>query len=113
MGTAFARKSVGWIGGALVLAAAAWLFWSGVWFLGPAWPGRGVVISVPFDGSVTWNAGSLRVETGAVRLIDHGGWWMLGIGGPLALLVGFAWLGCRHLARASSGSHGRESGVAV
>lgn len=86
----------------VVVASALWLASSWVRFLGAAFPGRGVVITLPIEGSLRFENGVLRDASGPVRLIDYSGWWAGAFGGPFLVIVAMALYGCLAAGRGGS-----------
>jgi len=65
----------------LVLAAAAWLAWAGVWLLGAPFPERGMLFTVPVESNLHFEHGTLlATSSGAVRMLDFSAWWSLALG---------------------------------
>jgi hypothetical protein len=85
-----------------VAASALWLAYAWVRFLGAAFPERGVVITLPINGSVQFENGVLHSVSGPVRLLDYGGWWAGAFGGPFLLIVVMAVYGCLAAGRGGS-----------
>lgn len=83
----------------VVVASALWLAYSWVRFLGAAFPERGVVITLPINGSAQFENGVLHTVSGPVRLIDYGGWWAGAFGGPFLAIVVMAVYGCLAVGR--------------
>lgn len=71
----------------LAVASAGWLVYAMTWFLGEPFPGRGFVISVPYQGEFRYEHGVLHQVTGGVRMVDFGPWWSVSLGAAIAVLL--------------------------
>ena len=74
----------------LALAAAAWLAHAAFRFLGSPFPDYGMWISVPMDGSVQFEKGTLKTGTGGIHAIDFSPWWLPSMAVSIALLLALA-----------------------
>lgn len=83
-----------WVALILVVAAAAWLTQASLRFLGSPFPGYGIWISVPMDGALHFERGTLKTISGSTHAVDFSPWWLPSIAASIVLLLALAVRGC-------------------
>jgi hypothetical protein len=78
----------------LVVPAAGWLLYAFQQFLGAPFPDRGLIVSLPMDGELHFERGTIHAVSGAVHAIDFGPWWLVSLIASVLVLLAFAWRGC-------------------
>lgn len=79
----------------LVVPAACWLLYAFHHFLGAAFPDYGLLVSMPMDGELHFEQGTLHTAKGGIVVLDFGPWWLASLLASVLVLLVFAWRGCR------------------